>query len=113
MTLHPSQFSYDTYTGCILLLGPWEDETARERTCHSPTYAEAKRIKSQTLLSHGCLTSQLKGLSFFIVFFTVSQLRPNEIFDVLSVISTSVANPRKITYWPTQWRGLVLKTIGT
>ena len=33
----------------------WEDETARERTGHPPSYAEAKKMKSLTLHTHGCL----------------------------------------------------------
>ena len=33
----------------------WEDETVRERTGHPPSYAEAKKMKSLTLHTHGCL----------------------------------------------------------
>src|SRR5688572_7056066 len=33
----------------------WEDETARERTGHPPSYAEAKKMKSLTLHTQGCL----------------------------------------------------------
>ena len=37
----------------------WEDETVRERTGHSPSYAEAKKMKSLTLHTHGCLSTSL------------------------------------------------------
>src|SRR6218665_1116257 len=33
----------------------WEDETVRARTNHSPSYTEAKKMKSLTLHAHGCL----------------------------------------------------------
>src|SRR6218665_2480318 len=32
----------------------WEDETVRERTGQPPSYAEAKKMKSLTLHTHGC-----------------------------------------------------------
>jgi len=32
----------------------WEDETVREMTGHPPSYAEAKKMKSLTLYTHGC-----------------------------------------------------------
>jgi len=44
----------------------WEDETVRGRTGHPPSYAEAKKMKSLTLHTHGCLRDSLiKGLIFF------------------------------------------------
>ena len=30
----------------------WEDETARERTCHPPSYAVAKKMKTLKLHTH-------------------------------------------------------------
>ena len=33
----------------------WEDETVRERTGHPPLFAEAKKMKSLTLHTIGCL----------------------------------------------------------
>jgi len=33
----------------------WEDETVRERTGHPSLYAAAKKMKSLTLHTHGCL----------------------------------------------------------
>ena len=38
----------------------WEDETVRERTGHPPSYAEAKKMKSLTLHTHGCLRASLR-----------------------------------------------------
>jgi len=38
----------------------WEDETMRERTGHPPLYAMAKKMKSLTLHTHGCLRAWLK-----------------------------------------------------
>jgi len=35
----------------------WEDETVIERTDHPPSYAEAKKMKSLALHTHGCLKS--------------------------------------------------------
>jgi len=43
----------------------WEDETVRERTGHPPSYVEAKKIKSLTLHTHGCLRASLMGCSSF------------------------------------------------
>ena len=37
----------------------WEDETVRERTGHPPSYAEAKKMKSFTLHTHGCPRARL------------------------------------------------------
>lgn len=36
----------------------WEDESERERTGHTPSYAETKKIKLLTLHTHG-LSSML------------------------------------------------------
>src|SRR6218665_1834235 len=41
----------------------WGDETARERTGHPPSYAEAKKMKSLTLHTHGCLRASLRNCS--------------------------------------------------
>src|SRR6218665_2824430 len=41
----------------------WEDETARERTGHSPSYAEARKMKSLTLHTHGCPEASLRDRS--------------------------------------------------
>jgi len=41
----------------------WENETVRERTGHPPSYAVAKKIKSLTLHTHGCLRSSLRDWS--------------------------------------------------
>jgi len=38
----------------------WEDETARERAGHPPSYAVAKKMKSLTLHTHGCLGAGLR-----------------------------------------------------
>ena len=38
----------------------WEDETVWERTGHPPSYAEAKKMKSITLNTHGCATARLR-----------------------------------------------------
>ena len=39
---------------------PWKDETVRERTDHPPSYAEAKKMKSLTLHTHGCSRASLR-----------------------------------------------------
>ena len=36
-----------------MLFVKWEDETVKERTCHPPSYAEAKKMKSLTLHTAG------------------------------------------------------------
>ena len=41
----------------------WEDETVRERTGHPPSYAEAKKMKSLTLNTHGCPRARLRDWS--------------------------------------------------
>ena len=41
----------------------WEDETARERTGHPPSYAVAKKMKSLTFHTHGCLRASLRDWS--------------------------------------------------
>jgi len=38
----------------------WEDETVRERTGHPPSYAEAKKMKSLALHTHGCPRASLR-----------------------------------------------------
>ena len=38
----------------------WEDETVREKTGHQPSYAVAKKMKSLTLQTHGCLRASLR-----------------------------------------------------
>ena len=40
-----------------------EDETVRKRICHPPSYAEAKKMKSLTLHTHGCLRASLRDSS--------------------------------------------------
>jgi len=40
-----------------------EDETVRERTGHPPSYAVAKKMKSLTLHTHGCLRAGLRDWS--------------------------------------------------
>src|SRR6218665_2474715 len=37
----------------------WDDETMRERTGYPPSYAVAKKMKSLTLHTHGCLRASL------------------------------------------------------
>jgi len=62
----PSQLGYDgtltaqweEYTNC-----QWEDEMVRERTGHPPSYAAAKKMKSVTLHTHGCLRTSLRDCS--------------------------------------------------
>src|SRR6218665_3245462 len=41
----------------------WEDEMAKERTGHLPSYAEAKKMKSLTLHTHGCFRVRLMDCS--------------------------------------------------
>jgi len=39
----------------------WEDETVRERTCHTPSYAMAKEMKLLTLHTYGCLKASSRN----------------------------------------------------
>ena len=39
---------------------PWEDETVRGRIGYSPSYAEAKKMKSLTLHTHDCSRASLR-----------------------------------------------------
>src|SRR6218665_1662434 len=41
----------------------WEDEMAKERTGHLPSYAEAKKMKSLTLHTHSCFRVRLMDCS--------------------------------------------------
>ena len=41
----------------------WEDEMVRERSGHQPSYTEAKKIRSLTLHTHGCLRVSLRDWS--------------------------------------------------
>src|SRR5678816_4093294 len=41
----------------------WDDETVRERTGHPPSYAEAKKMKSLTLHTHGCFRASSRDCS--------------------------------------------------
>ena len=41
----------------------WEDEMVRERTGHPPSCAEAKKMKSLTLHTHGCPKVSLRDCS--------------------------------------------------
>src|SRR6218665_1778535 len=41
----------------------WEDETVRERTGQPPSCAEAKKMKSLTLHTHGCARASLRDCS--------------------------------------------------
>jgi len=38
----------------------WEEERVRERTDHPPSYAVAKKMKSLTLHTYGCLRASLR-----------------------------------------------------
>src|SRR6218665_1970027 len=41
----------------------WDVETAKERTGHPPSYAEAKKMKLLTLHTHGCPRASLRDCS--------------------------------------------------
>src|SRR6218665_1758256 len=65
----PNHLSYDECTDRTLLYG-WEDEPARERTGHLPSYAEAKKMKQLSLHFHGCRTDSFRDcLSLLLQFF--------------------------------------------
>ena len=57
----PSQLSYMMST--LTVHCQWVDETVRKRTGHPPSYAEAKKMKSLTLHTHGCLRASLRDCS--------------------------------------------------
>jgi len=54
--LPPSQLSYDEYTDRTLSVGRRDGEG---KTGHPPSFAEAKKIKSLTLDTNGCLRNSL------------------------------------------------------
>src|SRR6218665_203344 len=43
-----------TFTFPLTAHCQWEEEVVRERTGHTPSYAETKKMKSITLHTHGC-----------------------------------------------------------
>ena len=43
----------------------WDNDTARERTGHTPSHAVAKKRKSLTLHTHGCPRASLRDWSSF------------------------------------------------
>jgi len=54
-TWTPSQLRHSAMLSALTTHCQWENETVRERTGHSPSYAEAKKMKSLTLHTHSCL----------------------------------------------------------
>ena len=50
----------------------WEDGKLRERTGHPPSYAEAKKMKSQTLHTRGCPRASLRDCSSSILWRSLS-----------------------------------------
>ena len=47
----------------------WEDETVRERTGHPPSDVVAKKMKSLTLHTHGCLKASLRHWSSLLLMY--------------------------------------------
>src|SRR5688572_16269459 len=65
--LHPnSQLSCNEYTDRTLSV---EDEMANERTDLLLSYAEAKKMKSLTLHTHGCLRAGLRDCFLFFYYY--------------------------------------------
>src|SRR6218665_116115 len=61
--LHLHLLANSAIMGTLTIHCQWEDETARKRTGHPPSYAEAKTIKSLTLHTHGCSWAGLRDCS--------------------------------------------------
>ena len=61
-----------TLTVHRLYTGRWKGERVRERFGHPPLFAEAKKMKSLTIHTHGCLRDSLiKGMLFFTSWLTL------------------------------------------
>src|SRR6218665_2719491 len=66
----------------------WEDETVRERTCHPPSYAGAKKMKSITLHTHGCLRASLPDRSSSSYLWLISA--PTVLIATSAIMSASI-----------------------
>src|SRR6218665_131846 len=58
--LHLYHLANSAMTSTLTIHYRWEDETARERTGHPSSYAEAKKIMLLTLHTHGCPKARLR-----------------------------------------------------
>ena len=54
ISAQPSTLANSAMMSTLIVHCQWEDEMVRERTGHTPSYAEAKKMKSLTLHTHGC-----------------------------------------------------------
>ena len=61
--LHLHSLTNSAILSTLTLRSRWEDETARERIGHPLAYTKAKKMKSLTLHTHGCLRTSLKDCS--------------------------------------------------
>jgi len=71
----------------------WEDETVRERTGHPPSYAEAKKMKSLTLHTHGCPRASLRdwSSSSSLYWLKLSEVARSHVVSYICAESSSVA----------------------
>src|SRR6218665_915042 len=72
----------------------WEDETVRERTGHPPSYAEAKKVKSLTLHTHGCPRASLRDRSSSFFFFILFGRCSHPIFLYIIVLIIFHGDPK-------------------
>src|SRR6218665_2369113 len=61
----------------------WEDEMVMERTGYPPSYAMAKKMKSLTLLAHGCPRANLQDCSSLF-------LKATRQFNPFTTVSNSI-----------------------
>ena len=60
ISVPPSPLANSAMMSTLIAHSQWEDETMRERIGHPPSYAVAKKMKSLTLLTHGCFKAGLR-----------------------------------------------------
>jgi|SRR6218665_2023380 len=60
----PNIFDKSTPVSTLTVQSQWYDEMVREKTGHPPSYKEAKKMKSPTLHTHGCLKANLMDYPF-------------------------------------------------
>jgi len=69
----PAPLANSAMMSTLIALYKWEDETARERTGHPPSYAEAQKMKLLTLHIYGCPNARLRDCSSSTIIVTKSQ----------------------------------------
>ena len=63
ISVPPTPLTNSTMMSTLTAHCQWEDETVRKRAGHPLSYAVAKKMKSLTLHTHGCLMASLRDCS--------------------------------------------------